>query len=54
MRRAVELGYDYLWVMDDDSMPEPSALSALLDAARALGEFGFLSGRALWTAERAG
>ena len=53
MRRAVELGYDYLWVMDDDSMPEPSALSALMDAARALGEFGFLSGRALWTDGRA-
>lgn len=49
MRRAVELGYEYLWVMDDDAMPSQTALSALMDAARALGDFGFLSSRALWT-----
>ena len=49
MRLAVRLGYEYLWIMDDDSMPEPTALKALMDAARESGDFGFLSGRALWT-----
>ena len=49
VRRAVQLGYEYVWLMDDDSMPEPGALSALMGAARELGEFGFLSGKTLWT-----
>ena len=35
IRRAVEAGYDYVWIMDDDSMPEPTALEALMSAAEA-------------------
>lgn len=49
VRLAVKLGYALLWIMDDDSMPTPTALQALLDAAADAGEYGFLSGRALWT-----
>lgn len=49
IRLAIRLGYETLWIMDDDSMPEPEALQTLLDAASALGEYGFLSGRAVWT-----
>ena len=49
MRHAMRLGCDYIWVMDDDAMPEPTALFALLDAARKAGEFGYLSGKVLWT-----
>ncbi len=49
MKRAVEAGYTHLWVMDDDCIPEPMALAALVAADRRLaGEYGFLSGRALW------
>lgn len=49
MRLAVEAGYDRLWVMDDDCIPDPSALSALLWADRRLdGHYGFLSGMAYW------
>ena len=49
MRLAVEAGYDRLWVMDDDCIPDPSALSALLWADRRLeGNYGFLSGIAHW------
>ncbi len=49
MRLAVEAGYDRLWVMDDDCIPDPSALSALLWADRRLeGNYGFLSGIARW------
>lgn len=49
IRHAVEAGYDYLWIMDDDSMPTPDALRTLLDASDGLGRFGWLSGKALWS-----
>lgn len=49
MRLAVEAGYDRLWVMDDDCIPDSSALSALMWADRRLeGNYGFLSGIARW------
>ena len=50
MRWAVEAGYDYLWVMDDDCLPEPTALEKLLEADSLLdGSYGWLSSVALWT-----
>lgn len=50
MRWAVEAGYDYVWVMDDDTLPEPDALEKLLEADRILdGNYGWLSSVALWT-----
>lgn len=36
IRKAVELGYDYLWLMDDDCIPTKTALSALIAAGRKL------------------
>ena len=48
MHVAAKQDYEYVWVMDDDSMPEPTALEALMRAAGELGDFGYLSGRALW------
>ena len=49
IRRAAEKGYDRIWVMDDDCMPEKDALAALLRAERDLnGSYGFLSSRVLW------
>lgn len=46
--QAARAGYDYLWLMDDDTLPEPDALQQLLDADRVLGgEYGWLSSRAL-------
>jgi len=49
LRLAAERDYQYAWIMDDDSMPEPTALEALMRAADELGDFGFLSGKVLWT-----
>ena len=49
VRSAVRRGCGYVWLMDDDSMPEPTALEALMAAAGGLDRFGFLSGLALWT-----
>lgn len=50
MRWAVETGYEYVWVMDDDTLPEPDALEKLLEADRILdGNYGWLSSKCLWT-----
>lgn len=48
IRAAVELGCGAVWIMDDDTLPEPAALENLLaaDAAHG-GEYGWLSSRAL-------
>ena len=49
MRFAVQAGYDLLWVMDDDCIPDPGALASLLEAHRRLeGNYGFLSSIAYW------
>lgn len=49
MRLATEKGYPYIWVMDDDSFPEPNALDMLMQANQKLnGNYGFLSSRVLW------
>lgn len=48
---AAELGYTYLWLMDDDCLPEPDALQKLMEADRLLGgaeQYGFLSSTVLW------
>ena len=50
IRTGVEAGYDYLWLMDDDTIPTETALAELLRAADLTGEqFGFLSSYAIWT-----
>ena len=50
MRWAVEAGYDYVWVMDDDTLPQPDALQKLLEADEVLkGSYGWLSSVVLWT-----
>ena len=50
IRWAVEDGYEYLWLMDDDCLPEPEALEKLLEADGLLNsEYGWLSSVALWT-----
>ncbi len=50
IRKAYEAGYDYYWLMDDDTIPEANALERLLDSATVLDWcFGFLVSKALWT-----
>ncbi len=49
IRLAAEAGAQLLWLMDDDCLPEPGALQALLAAHDRLGgQYGFLSGMAYW------
>lgn len=50
VRKAVQMGYEYVWIMDDDTLPEKTALLELLKADQALGgQWGFLSSAAYWT-----
>lgn len=50
IRKAVEYGYEYIWMMDDDTLPRPDTLGKLLDADEDLqGRYGFLSSAVLWT-----
>lgn len=49
IRKAVESGADFIWVMDDDCIPTPGALGKLLKAdAKLGGRYGFLSSKVLW------
>jgi len=48
MRRAVELGYEFAWVMDDDAFAEPDCLEKLMQAAGRIKEFGFLTSAVMW------
>lgn len=49
IKLAAEAGYKYIWVMDDDCMPETDALAQLLIADEKLcGNYGFLASKVLW------
>lgn len=49
IRKAAELGYDYVWLMDDDCVPTENALSEMLKFAdENEGQFGYLSSKVLW------
>lgn len=48
VRQAAAAGYDALWLMDDDTIPDPDALARFLEADASLqGRYGWLSSRAL-------
>lgn len=50
IRWAVENGYEYVWVMDDDCIPACDALEKLMQADRTIaGDYGYLSSVVLWT-----
>jgi len=53
MKRAVELGYDYVWIMDDDAVPMSNTLSELMKKSDFLtaqnSTYGFLSSVVYWT-----
>lgn len=49
IRKAFESGYDFMWIMDDDCIPASDALEQFLRFdSRFKGDYGFLSGKALW------
>lgn len=49
-REAVRAGYKYVWIMDDDTLPESDALRELFEAEKSIDEqWGWLSSVAYWT-----
>ena len=49
LKKACELGYDYVWIMDDDCIVHKDTLSKFLIADKKLnGNYGFLSSKVLW------
>ena len=49
MRWAVEAGYEFVWLMDDDCLPFENSLQELLNAHEKLdGKYGWLSSAVLW------
>ncbi len=49
IKEAYNLKYEFVWLMDDDSLPKPQALYKLVDAYEELDNPGFLSSKVLWT-----
>ena len=50
LKKAIELGYQYAWIMDDDSIPEKDALMSLVNKGQAIkGEFSYLASLVYWT-----
>ncbi len=46
---AVKDGADWLWIMDDDSIPSSNALERLLAARNQTPRVGFLASKVVWT-----
>ena len=51
IKKSFDLGkeYDYLWVMDDDTIPKKDALFEILKIVEKDKKFGFISPKTLWT-----
>jgi len=49
IKKAAEMGYGSVWVLDDDTLPTSNALEELRRTDQKYGEdYGFLSSKALW------
>lgn len=51
LRRAHADGFDWIWLMDDDTIPTPTCLQALLEAAEAVADQtpALLSSKCIWS-----
>lgn len=51
LRKAYEMGYEYFWIMDDDTIISADALTELFRAAQNVGEggYGFLASNVYFT-----
>lgn len=49
IKKATEMGYGTLWILDDDTLPTPTALEELRKKDQELDDtYGFLSSKVLW------
>ena len=52
MKEAYNMGYEYMWLMDDDCIVKDDSLKELLKMDQELdGNYGFLSSKVLWKDE---
>ena len=50
IEKAIELNYDFAWIMDDDSIPTKNALESLVEKSKDLNnKFSFLASLVYWT-----
>lgn len=50
IKKAIELEYDFAWIMDDDTIPTKDALKELIDRSRVLvNGFSFLASTVYWS-----
>lgn len=50
LKKAVELGYDYCWLMDDDTIPKIDSLKILVQKSKEINnEFSYLCSYVEWT-----
>jgi len=49
IKAAIERGADYVWIMDDDTFPTPTAMDELLKPLEADPKAGFAGSRVEWT-----
>lgn len=49
VKEAIKRGYDYCWLMDDDTIPEKDALKSIVNKVEILeGKFSFINSLAKW------
>ena len=48
IKKAVEQNYQKIWIMDDDTIPTPTALEELIKADNILQDYGFLCSDVKW------
>lgn len=49
VKKAINMGAEYIWLMDDDTIPFKDSLSKLVEATELLNDdYGFLSSTVLW------
>lgn len=49
IKRAIADGSDYVWIMDDDTIPHPDALEQLAKATTLSDNIGFVCSKVVWT-----
>lgn len=49
IKHAIEDGCDYVWIMDDDTIPHPDSLEQLVKATTLSSHIGFLCSKVVWT-----
>lgn len=49
IKRAVMAGADWVWVMDDDTLPNPNALEELVKGTTVTSNVGYVCSKVIWT-----